>query len=173
MSYSLLVNLEPCDLNVDGFCDVEDIDELSELVRGKEYVERFDVDANFILNDTDRRIWVEDLMGTFFGDANLDGEFNSGDLIAVFLAGEYEDELEMNSTWATGDWDGDGDVTSGDLIVALVSGSYEQGPRSDTAAVPEPTSLRLAVCCIVLLSVLRRGGFVVRRSSPRLGLVAR
>ena len=36
------------------------------------------------------------------GDSNLDGEFNSADLVTVFAAAEYEDGLEANSTWATG-----------------------------------------------------------------------
>ena len=41
------------------------------------------------------------------GDANGNGVFNSSDLVQVFQVGEYEDEIDHNSTWAEGDWSGD------------------------------------------------------------------
>ena len=81
---------------------------------------------------------MDELRATYFGDANLDGEFNSGDLVAVFATGEYEDEIPNNSTWATGDWDGDGEFGSGDFVLAFAAGGYEQGPRERAAVVPEP-----------------------------------
>jgi len=62
--------------------------------------------------------------GTNWGDTNLDGIFNSTDLIMVLEAGEYEDGIEGNSSFAEGDWNGDGDFNSNDLIFAFVSGSY-------------------------------------------------
>ena len=85
-----------------------------------------------------------------FGDADLDGEFNSGDLVAVFAAGEYEDTIPSNSTWSTGDWNGDHDFTSGDLVVAFADGGYEQGPRQDVNAVPEPSAMLLILTAFVL-----------------------
>lgn len=42
---------------------------------------------------------MEDLKNTYFGDATLDGEFNSGDFVAAFTAGQYEDALPGDSTW--------------------------------------------------------------------------
>lgn len=59
------------------------------------------------------------------GDVNHDGIFNSGDLVLVFAAGEYEDEIAGNSTFEEGDWDGDGDFTTADLVLAFRSGGYE------------------------------------------------
>jgi len=82
------------------------------------------------------------------------GEFNSTDLVAVFSAGQYEDTIEDNSTWATGDWNADGDFDSGDLVLAFTDGGYEQGPRP--AAVPEPTGLMLIVGAAILIAS-RRG----------------
>ena len=93
----------------------------------------------------DLNVWVEDLKQTSFGDANLDGEFSSADLVAVFSAGEYEDMIENNSGWAEGDWDADSDFTSADLVVAFAEGGYEQGPRLASKGVPEPTSVVMAV----------------------------
>ncbi len=58
------------------------------------------------------------------GDANRDGVFNSADLVAVFVAGQYEDLIPGNSRWESGDWDDDGDFTSADLVLALALGSY-------------------------------------------------
>ncbi|MCA9171858.1 MAG: hypothetical protein KDB23_29520, partial [Planctomycetales bacterium] len=69
------------------------------------------------------------------GDANHDGVFDSSDLVAVFAAGEYEDEAELNSLWAEGDWNGDGEFTSADLVLAFSMGAYEQ---SSTAAPAYP-----------------------------------
>ena len=58
------------------------------------------------------------------GDSDGDGRFTTEDLIAVFVAGEYEDGIEGNSTFAEGDWDGDGDFTSQDLVYAFQQGSF-------------------------------------------------
>jgi uncharacterized secreted protein with C-terminal beta-propeller domain len=58
------------------------------------------------------------------GDANLDGLFNSGDLVRVFQSGEYEDDILQNSMWADGDWDGDRDFTTRDLVLAFQRGIY-------------------------------------------------
>ena len=59
------------------------------------------------------------------GDANRDGLFNSSDLVQVFQRGEYEDQIEGNSTWEDGDWNGDGDFTTADLVLAFQSGGYQ------------------------------------------------
>jgi hypothetical protein len=60
----------------------------------------------------------------FPGDANLDGIFDSGDLVHLFQLGEYEDQLVGNSSRVTGDFDGDGDFTSGDIVLAFQAGQY-------------------------------------------------
>ena len=74
-----------------------------------------------------RRIsWFENRVTA---DSNNDGIFDSGDLIAVFAAGEYEDEFFGNSTYEEGDWNGDGDFDSSDLIIAFQSGNYVAAVR--------------------------------------------
>jgi hypothetical protein len=95
------------------------------------------------MTDDDRLYWVATLAGTYIGDANLDGQFDTTDLVTVISAGQYEDDLAENSGWASGDWNGDGDFTSSDLIAALADGGYEQGPRAAVSAVPEPNGLLL------------------------------
>jgi hypothetical protein len=73
-----------------------------------------DMNGDRRVNPEDHRVWVKDLKHTWYGDANVDGEFNSGDLVNVFQAGQYEDSIEDNSGWASGDWGTDGDFTTSD-----------------------------------------------------------
>ena len=111
----------------------------AELQSGRN-VELFDVNRDAIVDNNDRDTWIHVSASTYYGDANLDGEFNSSDLIAVFQAGEYEDAMPDNSGWAEGDWDGDGDFASGDLVIAFEDGGYEPGTPAAVNIVPEPTS---------------------------------
>ena len=60
---------------------------------------------------------------TWYGDANLDGEFNSTDFVEVFIAGKYE--TEQMAGWADGDWQGDMRFNSGDLVDVFQAGKYE------------------------------------------------
>ncbi|MEZ6117638.1 MAG: hypothetical protein R3C28_13850 [Pirellulaceae bacterium] len=84
------------------------------------------------------------------GDANGDGVFNSGDLIVVFAAGEYEDLVAANSDWTTGDWNGDFEFDSSDLIVAFQDGSYTDA-ATKIQPVPEPSTLALTAVALILL----------------------
>jgi len=68
---------------------------------------------------------VESILGTSAGDSNVDGRFNSTDLVQVFISGEYEDALAGNSRWSTGDWNCDGDFTSFDIVSAFLAGKYD------------------------------------------------
>ena len=75
--------------------------------------------------------WHENqLIGTP-GDSNRDGVFNSSDLVAVFQAGEYEDDIDGNSTFEEGDWNNDGDFNSSDLVFAFKAGNYVLESRHD------------------------------------------
>ena len=112
---------------------------------------QYDIDGDGNVTGADLVSLVESIGNSYVGDSNLDGEFNSGDLVAVFTVGEYEDGVAMNSTWAEGDWNGSGDFDSGDFVDAFSQGGYELGPRAATAAVPEPASqtmLLLGLACI-------------------------
>ncbi len=147
--------LQPGDFNQNGLLDVEDINLLSAAVRSGDMDSVWDLNADGQVNNDDRVVWVNDLKNTYFGDANLDGEFNSGDLVAVFGVGEYEDGIPLNSGWGTGDWDGNGDFESGDLVVAFAEGAYETGPRPMNA-VPEPAGLVLIGIAILMIGARRR-----------------
>jgi hypothetical protein len=153
------------DFNSNGSLDVGDLDAMSSAMNGQ-FEGRFDLDRDDLVTFNDRRMWVEDLYGSFFGDSNLDGEFGTSDLIQVLQGGEYEDQLVGNSTWATGDWNGDLEFNTRDLVVALQSGGFEQGPRlpdytTGPLSVPEPSawliSVFLAAMSLPLLRQPRNG----------------
>ncbi len=131
------------------------IDSLSAAVRDGLTDPVFDLNDDGQVNEQDRVFWVTDYKKTWFGDANLDGEFTTQDLLTVFQAGQYEDQTPGNSRWATGDWNGDADFDSSDLIRAFQDGGFEQGPRGSVAAVAEPSSL---IPIGLLLFVPRRLG---------------
>ncbi|MCA9196530.1 MAG: pentapeptide repeat-containing protein [Planctomycetales bacterium] len=128
------------DVNADDRFDHADINLLSEFLHGRDVPGnglRFDLDENGVIDLDDHRFWVQEVKHTWFGDADLDGEFNSDDLMTVFQAGQYEDAIDGNSTWQSGDWNADGDFTSADLVVAFQDGGYDAGTRAATFAVPE------------------------------------
>ena len=114
---------------------------------------QFDLTNDQQVEFNDVTFWIHDLKNTYFGDVNLDGEFNSADLVFVFGAGEYEDDVVGNSTWGSGDWNADGEFTTSDLVLAFQDGGYEQGPRA--AVVPEPMSV-LGGNALSMLPFLRR-----------------
>ncbi|MCA9200331.1 MAG: hypothetical protein KDA87_22480 [Planctomycetales bacterium] len=58
------------------------------------------------------------------GDANLDGVFSSADLVLIFTAGRFEDEIPDNAGWPEGDWDGDQEFSTSDLVYAFDVGTY-------------------------------------------------
>ena len=139
-----------CDFDGDQICGLTDIDALTAVVVAGSDIPKYDLDRNGEVNQEDRRVWVEDLEKTWFGDANLDGEFNSADFVDVFVAGEYEDDIARNSGWGEGDWDGDQDFTSSDFIKAFTGGGYELGKRPPVAAVPEPSGVLLLALGLAL-----------------------
>jgi hypothetical protein len=142
--------IERGDFDGNGQLDVRDIDLLNTIIVNSDQEERFDITEDGSVGIEDLQMWVHDLKQTWFGDANLDGEFNSGDLVTVLAAGTYESDADAG--WGSGDFDGSGRFDSGDLVLALSDGGYEQGPRA--AAVPEPTAvISLLTALIALASV--------------------
>jgi hypothetical protein len=114
------------DLNGDQQVNAVDIDLLYAALRLGTTDPQFDLDGNGLSDQRDTDWLVEQILGTVYGDANLDGHFDTADLIAVFQAGKFEDQFDDNAGWAEGDWDGDGDFGTGDLVLALQRGGFEQ-----------------------------------------------
>ena len=121
----------PGDFNNDGVINDLDIDLLTAGIRNHNL--DFDLTADHQIDDADLRFMVEEILQTHFGDSNLDGQFDTTDLIKVFQIGEFEDGLPMNSTWADGDWNGDQEFGTGDLILAFQSGGFLRAARTKDA----------------------------------------
>ena len=146
----------PGDFDGDGLLTAADIDELSEAVRLGSVDLKYDLDANQTVDEQDRTVWVKQLRRTYFGDADLNGEFNTNDFVAVLQSGQYEDGITRNSGWATGDWSGDAEFDTADLVRALQDGGYESGPLQAVAAVPEPQGFLLFLGTVLGLIVWHR-----------------
>jgi hypothetical protein len=144
----------PGDFNDDGVLDIADIDDLSAQVVAGSTDMKYDVNSNASVEVGDITFWVKDLFNTWIGDANLDGQFNSGDLVAVLATGTYE--ADIAAVWSSGDFNGDGRFNSGDLVSALADGGYEAGPKAAVSAVPEPSSALLALLGMLPLALRRR-----------------
>lgn len=150
---------DPCDFDGNGTLGVGDINLLLAAVNAGTNNPTFDINKDGSVNEADISVLVtsKDKLNTYIGDANLDGQFNSTDFVDVFLAGEYEDATNDNSTWEEGDWNGDLDFTSSDFVAAFLDGGYELGPRASVSAVPEPSSIVLTlVGLIAWLGIARR-----------------
>jgi hypothetical protein len=154
-------SVAPGDLDGDGDCDATDIDILAAAIRSGNADVRFDLNNDRLINRDDHRHMITQIKHTWIGDADLNGEFNSSDLVRVFTVGEYEDVINQNSGWADGDWDGNGEFTSSDFVAAFQDGGYERGPRPAAAAVPEPGSI---IPVIVACTGLWRRRYVHRQA---------
>ena len=62
-----------------------------------------DVNHDNAVDVSDLRHWVKDIASTWYGDANLDGKFDSSDLVVVFKADLYESQITGKANWTSGD----------------------------------------------------------------------
>ena len=138
------------DFDVNDQLNADDIDQLSAAVRAGRDLS-FDVNGDGLLNQDDRRLWVDDLKNTFFGDANLDGMVDAADL----------NELALNwngiaAGWGKGDFTGDAIVNAADLNELALNWQAGVNANATSHTIPEPTGIVLAVVGLVVFSVLRR-----------------
>lgn len=147
----------PGDLNGDGQLDASDAETLVDAIRNEPPDLRFDLDQDDMLSVSDLQHWVTQIIKTWQGDVDLDGEFSSTDLVAVFQAGKYESP--DGAMWRQGDWNADGLFGSSDLVMAFQDGGYENGPRTSVASsVPEPVTSSGTIVGILLLAAGLRAG---------------
>lgn len=140
------------DLNGDGVLSVLDLAIVRTAAANQSEDPAIDLNQDGVIDQSDASYWVKNIAHTWIGDVDLDGEFNSADLVSVFRANEYEDGIPLNSTWPTGDWNGDQEFNSTDLVAAFEDGGYESGPRMIAAAVPEPSVIGLLFVAVAFLA---------------------
>lgn len=115
------------DIDQDMKVDARDLDLLCERIAAKDLLYDYSQDGR--MDSSDLLRVVQDVLKTTAGDANLDGIFNTADLVAVFQVGLYEAVGGSRATWGTGDWDCDGRFTTRDLVLAFQSGGYASAAR--------------------------------------------
>ena len=113
----------PGDLNADGVADSLDVDLITEEIRAERFSQELDLNSDGQLDEQDRQVLLDDLLEVPLGDVNLDGVFDSSDLVLVFQAGLYDDD-EVTASWVSGDWNGDGRFDSSDIVFAFQQGRY-------------------------------------------------
>jgi len=136
------------DFDNNGLLDAMDIDLLSAAVGGTDV--SFDLNSDGLVTSEDRTVWVEDLSGTFFGDADLNQSVDFADFLA--LSASFGEQ----AGWAGGDFDGSGDVAFADFL--MLSSNFGNTASSNVSAVPEPATLPM-----ILFGLLGFAGFRRRR----------
>ena len=131
----------PGDVTLDGRVDVDDIDGVCQAVNDGRVDARFDLDKDGEITQADLQFLLSEIMDISPGDADLNGVFNSSDLVQIFRTAEYEDAVADNSTWSDGDWDCDRDFTSSDLVLAFRTGAYSTASTPVARASKLPTPL--------------------------------
>ena len=97
LSAGLLSSL-PGDFNGDSILDAADIELFFSQMRSPTPDPAFDLNRDNPVKKDDRDGLVKETIGLADGDANFDGRFNSEDIVALFLADQYEDDVADNST---------------------------------------------------------------------------
>ncbi len=114
-----------------------------------------DMDGDLDVDMDDATELVEGILGTFFGDANLDGEVGLLDLDALGASWNAE-----GAGWSGGDFNGDGTTSLLDLDILgqnwNAGTSFEAALAASGIAVPEPASLGLVLAGAGLLARRRR-----------------
>ncbi|MCP4194265.1 MAG: hypothetical protein GY768_26950 [Planctomycetaceae bacterium] len=109
------------DINRDAEIDVSDVDLFCAMVRDRDLTADLTGDGSL---EDDLDFLIQDVWRTTYGDTNLDGIFDSEDLIAISQADHFEDGIRNNSSWRHGDWNCDGEFDTSDLVLAFQSGKY-------------------------------------------------
>jgi hypothetical protein len=160
------------DVDHDGDVDAADIDTVYDFVNAAEsYYSAADIDLDFGVTEGDVDELVREVLGTEYGDVNLDGKVDAGDL--NILLSNYD----SSGGWAQGDLDGSDTVDASDLdlllsfygFVAPAEGVGALGTEDRRFhATPEPSSLVLLVTLLVAAAGWRRRR-CRRPASVRLG----
>ena len=148
----------PGDYNRNGLLDAGDLDLQAIAIVTDPGNPFYDLNEDGVLDFRDREMWVYELKNTWLGDANLDYQFNSSDMVQVFVAGTYE--TDEYAGWEEGDFNADMRFTSGDLVATWIcefdSCIYDNGGGRKPEKIPEPSGwLLLSLAMIFLLRFLK------------------
>jgi len=123
------------DLNGDTLVNAADIDLEAAAIRADSSDPRYDLNGDGLVNQADQDYLVKKILGTAYGDANLDRAVDFLDFQALLNHWQA-----ANAGWAGGDFNGDGVVDFLDFQTLL--NNWNPAGTFDLQ-VPEPTTLLL------------------------------
>jgi hypothetical protein len=103
---------------------VDDVDLLAAAIQAATVDSHFDLNGDQTVDHADLKWLVEENLNRPLPDVNLDGRFDSSDLVRLFQVGKYE--TGEPALWSEGDLNGDGRFGSDDLMLAFANG-YDAG----------------------------------------------
>lgn len=148
------------DVDFSGAIDAADVDWLRVAVAqpdlyrglfGVDAVEAADLNDDDVVSVADVEFLLHDIVGTVYGDLNLDGLVDQADM-ALWQTGFT---LPESPGYQDGDLDGDGDADGIDFLSLQMQLGYESLPVGAGLAVPEGNTVVLALIAMVGLSQAR------------------
>lgn len=144
-----------CDLDADGLCNSADIDALTHAIQNELAPAGYDLSGDGKVDQADRTLWIETLVDTSLGDADLNGAVEFDDFLAVSA------NFGQSGQWSNGDFDGDGVVGFADfLLLAGRFGEMSHHPVSVPESIPWCAWLPL-VAIAMSRSIAARNGDAV------------
>lgn len=124
------------DYNDSGTHESEDIDLLFDEIPGN--VPPTGVRFDGVIDSDDADVLVRDILGTNYGDTDLDRDVDTSDLVNSII--NFTGAGITGKLWQDGDTDGDRDVDTGDVTMAIINftGAHSS---SNVTAVPESSTL--------------------------------
>ncbi|MEZ6118197.1 MAG: FG-GAP-like repeat-containing protein [Pirellulaceae bacterium] len=113
------------DVDNNGLIEPTDLDLICVAISADDEDELFDINFDGDVNFNDVSTFLDEIAKTVVGDVNLDGVFDSSDLVLIFQSGKFE--TEASAAWSQGDWNCDGQFTTQDLVFAFQDGRYFRG----------------------------------------------
>ena len=110
------------DFDRNGILTSADIDLLFANIHSHSSDPGFDLNGDQAIDHLDASRLVREIMEVPWGDVNLDGQFDTTDLLEAFSSGGYG--TSQRASWSTGDWNGDGLFDSADLVLAFQDPSF-------------------------------------------------
>ena len=162
--YPLVETTFRCDFDLDGDCNVNDINMLlatGDLVTGVSDVgggnATFDLNGDGVINLVDLDRWLADAATQngfaspyLQGDADLDGVVGSQDLNVLGI-----NWLKSDQVWSSGDFNGDGFSNAADLNLVGINWLQSVPSAASPESVPEPFGI-VNLGFIILLAPLLR-----------------
>ncbi|QEG35207.1 hypothetical protein [Bythopirellula goksoeyrii] len=129
----------------DDKLDAADIDALLAATATQSSDLVFDLDGNSFVDAQDVDT-LFDLLGTQYGDANLDGNVDGTDL------GIWQANYGTSAGWAGGDFDGSATADGRDFLIWQRHFGNEVGMLASPQTIPEPTTFVASLICVVAMS---------------------